>query len=216
MTDEYGTQSDNLIVMDNTIPAYIQSHIDGADWLETDVRLSPCGELVLKHDQRATMRHERLRDLLLYFKYTDKTFLVEIKDSMQTTMAVIRLVNELEIDHKRVIIQSFCERCLTCVRTMSSMRSCLLMGIPLTETKLIYYLSPKRLRKVVKDKGYSFVGINHNVARFKSFMRRIKDVAVLVWTVNTTEVAKMVLESPNVKGIITDRPRHIRRFTKKT
>jgi glycerophosphoryl diester phosphodiesterase len=184
---------------ENTIEAFQHAIDCGADMIETDVRRTDTGELVLRHDELAGCNTDalpRLRDLLDLARGRVQLD-IELKETGYEA-EVLREIAGAGFAIDALVVTSFERAAIDSVR---SARPDIRTGI------LVYEVTGGEALRIFRDSNADFLGPDYTILDNEMLIRACDSgVPLLPWTVNDPAAIRTLLEARCVIGIITDDP----------
>jgi glycerophosphoryl diester phosphodiesterase len=201
--------------IENTLESFSKAMELGANAVELDVRMSQDAQLVVSHDdnlKKVFGRDVRINEATLKeLKHQTENRIVTLEEALRfigrTAEKILIELKEAGYEHKvvdvirkenledRVIIVSFHEEALACVRTIDKS----------IETGLIYTKFKNPIGTALKLNAQYLVPLYRFFHRRDIAKAHKSNLKVIVWTINTTREAQNYI-AKDVDGIATDKP----------
>jgi glycerophosphoryl diester phosphodiesterase len=208
---------------ENTLAAFELAIVQGAEWVEFDVRRSRDGVLFIHHDPNR--RYEVLSKLsfaeirLLPGAERVMTFeelLEALKGRVKLDIEIKERGFEAELvktalkyfPPSSLLVTSFLDAVIVAIKAADPrIRTGLILGKRLNDQDPFAQFSDLFPRKRVQLTGADLVATHYLVGGVlvRYFLRRV-GIPVAMWTINNPNLIKRYLRDPNVVAIITNRP----------
>lgn len=212
---------------ENTLKSFKRAIEHNADFIEFDVRRTRDNVLVVFHN--GFIQGKPLRSLsydqLLVITLKRGYFVPTLSDVLSMTAGKIKLDIELKeagyeeqvidqvsqyITPEQFFISSFKDKCLARIKQLDSrITTGLLIKEDRFHTIALTRASVEFLKKRLDKNHADFILPSSILVRF-GFLNRANQLErpMIVWTINDIDMMSDLIESPAVRGIITDKPDH--------
>ncbi|MFY9422109.1 MAG: glycerophosphodiester phosphodiesterase [Bacilli bacterium] len=219
---------------ENTLLAFQKAIDMGADCIETDIRRTKDGIIVLFHDEKingkkvneitfeelraeASKKSFQVPTLEEGLAYVKGKILIDIEFKEDGYVREAVDIIRKYLSHDEFFIRSFEDQVLVQVKEIDpKITTALLLGRDKPEkpirTRLSEFFPGRRLRRTKAD----FVSPHYRLLKFFFVTRmNLRKCSVSVWTVNDEKLIKKVLFRNKVDNVVTDYPDRVLKYLKR-